>query len=72
MDDILTHVQSALAPSAPSIETNGGNASSGAFFDKTFRQETSVFAEDFYHDETVFDDVGEGAGVEGDLDMEDD
>lgn len=70
MDEILTHVQSSQTISAqPAL--NG----------LTSHTEEVVFEEnhnwgyedaDAIVDEGDFDDTGEGAGVEGDLDMEDD
>jgi hypothetical protein len=73
MEDILSDVKSSLA-SSPPITTNGiqqtesfgshGPMDPGIYFD--------MDEESYVHDEIVFDDMGEGAGVEGDLDMDDD
>ncbi|THH27654.1 hypothetical protein EUX98_g6534 [Antrodiella citrinella] len=72
MDDILANVRSSLrdpaGPPGPSAQTAGQAA--------TAHREVEVYHEDTeamdYDPDDVFDDHGEGAGVEGDLDKDDD
>jgi hypothetical protein len=71
MDDILSDVKLSLTSSPAPITTNGihqtenfGSHGPSIYFD--------LDEESYVHDEIVFDDMGEGAGVEGDLDMDDD
>lgn len=79
MDDLLTCVDSSLgAPAAP--PTTGAEMFSlvehsdessylhSSLLDDTYYPD----ANDVYQEEIVFDDVGEGVGIEGDLDVEDD
>lgn len=72
MNEILTHVQSSLSE-APASSGTGlayevtdlGHDDDGTF----------VMEEDYtqaYHEEITFDDTGEGTGIEGDLDVEED
>lgn len=77
MEDILSEIKTSLVPTSTS---NGVGSSSHANY------KTSAGADswdlgypdvdaDFVEapvDDMVFDDTGEGAGVEGDLDMDDD
>ncbi|RDB18067.1 DNA-directed RNA polymerase III subunit RPC9 [Hypsizygus marmoreus] len=79
MEEILTHVQSALALSPATIgptSSNGNERHPPAINSdstvSTLGGELAYPEDEAYHEEFVFDDVGEGAGVEGDLDMEDD
>ena len=79
MDDILSAVKSSLSETHPTVNgtSEGGNA------DQTLKAESTVYTEyedeftqdaeqwDYDANEVVFDDTGEGAGVEGELDMED-
>ncbi|KAG6821244.1 hypothetical protein H0H93_002354 [Arthromyces matolae] len=73
MEEILTHVESNLAAAAPTTNLNAAE-STFTVVDGT-NVEGDLYpdaAEEVYHEDIVFDDTGEGAGVEGDLDMEDD
>lgn len=71
MDNILTHVRSSLSiPPQPLLTENGQNDT-----EEHVREawDADVDEEQVYDaNEIVFDDRGEGAGVEGDLDMDDD
>lgn len=72
MDDILSTVRSSLNESVPNTsETASGNAV------ETYEEQAQVEvyqeeADEWYDRGDEFDDTGEGAGVEGDLDKEDD
>ena len=78
MDDILNTVKSSLHTSASAL--NG--TSSGDQRSQDMQVDSVVYSEyqDGYEDqqwdydanEVVFDDTGEGVGIEGDLDVEDD
>jgi hypothetical protein len=77
MDEILSHVQSALtSPSATA--TSDGQTPSAYFMDVVSRvsgendERRDSLAYPEVDEEVAFDDTGEGAGVEGDLDMDDD
>jgi hypothetical protein len=76
MDDVLTHVRSSLsAPAAATIATQTASATDTALIYVDDQWETYVDADvdaEAAVNETVFDDMGEGMGVEGDLDMDDD
>lgn len=78
MEELLTHVQSSVDLSATVngqvraasdnfvfVEQDTGNAS--GFYDTGYDDDADGMADD-----VEFDDTGEGAGVEGDLDMDDD
>ncbi|KAG5646545.1 hypothetical protein DXG03_003313 [Asterophora parasitica] len=71
MEHILNHVQSGLSD-APAPAPSSSDVYSAV----QAPNKTSTLAESYqheeYHEEIVFDDVGEGAGIEGDLDMEED
>ena len=75
MNEILTHVQSSLseAPATsgtgPALEiTDLGHDEDGIFvMEDDYTQEIGA-----YHEEIAFDDTGEGTGIEGDLDVEED
>ncbi|KAG5652889.1 hypothetical protein H0H81_003252 [Sphagnurus paluster] len=73
MEEILTHVQKGLA-SAPPRASSPQTSSVTQPSDETSGIGSLVYPDDqeVYHEEIVFDDVGEGVGIEGDLDMEDD
>lgn len=80
MDDILTHVQTSLHAPAIQHDTNGfangnqpsnGNASNVEETWDGYDENADGDIEAIVND-TQFDDTGEGAGVEGDLDMDDD
>lgn len=80
MDDILETVKSSLSVPAGSF-TNGvqGSAGAGAEADVVYAEDMEMqeYVEEdgtweYDANEVVFDDAGEGAGVEGDLDIEDD
>ncbi|KAF5382489.1 hypothetical protein D9615_002998 [Tricholomella constricta] len=74
MDEILTHVQSGLSSAPPPADVTDVYSALQQS-DETFAPDGSLLYPDtleVHHEEIVFDDVGEGAGVEGDLDMEED
>lgn len=74
MDEILTHVQSSLSVASAST-INGKVAHASEDQDGIFvLEEKSMHIEGYhgYHEDIDFDDGGEGIGVEGDLDLEED
>ncbi|KAG6861008.1 hypothetical protein C0995_005028 [Termitomyces sp. Mi166 len=77
MEEILTHVESSLG--APAPPTTAELSSLAQYPDKLSGHHTSFLEDplnytepDEVYQEIVFDDTGEGVGVEGDLDMEED
>jgi hypothetical protein len=74
IDEILGHVQESLMQSnSDTVKPNGIN---GAL---SVQQGSLIVEEDHWdldadapYEEDMYDDTGEGAGVEGDLDMEED
>lgn len=77
MEEILTYVQSGLSsvPPPPTTDNSSDLHPTALVLDEPSALDGSlVYPEDVHahYEEFVFDDVGEGAGVEGDLDMEDD
>ncbi|KAI0629977.1 HRDC-like protein [Trametes polyzona] len=79
MEDILNTVKSSLAEPAATVNgTSGGEDASHSMQVETtyteYAEEYTQDAEQWDYDanEVVFDDTGEGAGIEGDLDVEDD
>lgn len=79
MEDILSDVKSSLAlPPAP-ITRNGihpteqtADVGSHRPMDSSAYLDMEMEDESYVQEEIVFDDMGEGAGIEGDLDMDDD
>lgn len=81
MDDILETVRSSLSASAVPLTKGiqGGARESAAFGAEIVYTEDTEMQEyveedgtwEYDANEVVFDDTGEGAGVEGDLDIED-
>ena len=79
MDDLLQAIQDAseslTAPATPAVNgaVESGDADSGPLGSSWNEKPVDVFAEDTgTYDEEMFDDTGDGAGVEGDLDQEED
>lgn len=76
MEDILTAVKTSLKDTSPAV--NGASAAAqSAQVEATFTEYAEDYAQDAEHwdynaNEVVFDDTGEGAGIEGDLDVDDD
>ncbi|KAI0642947.1 HRDC-like protein [Trametes meyenii] len=79
MDDILAAVKSSL--SEPAAVINGAPSDEGSAqamqVETTYAEYTEDYAQGAEHweydaNEVVFDDTGEGAGIEGDLDVDDD
>ncbi|KAI9066039.1 hypothetical protein FKP32DRAFT_1623195 [Trametes sanguinea] len=77
MEDILNAVKSSLKEPPPTM--NG--TTEGQTTEETMQVETTTYTEyteeyteqwDYDANEVVFDDTGEGAGIEGDLDVDDD
>ena len=72
IDDVLEVVRSSLSepvPAAPPVDlTNEPSAATGH---DPHRNDGATW-EDYQANEVVFDDTGEGAGIEGDLDVEED
>lgn len=72
LDDVLDNVRSSLtepapAPTiAPALRNLSGHAT------RKDAHAGDVAWEDYQANEVVFDDTGEGQGVEGDLDVDDD
>ena len=71
IDDVLEVVRSSLTepvPAAPPVDlTNDPSAPAG---DDPHPDDATW--EDYHANDVVFDDTGEGAGIEGDLDVEED
>jgi hypothetical protein len=76
IDDILSTVRSSLSDSAVVQSSANGTTDGEAASEQVYYSEENYMeeAEGWEHgvDEAVFDDTGEGAGIEGDLDVEDD
>ena len=77
MDEILDIVRSSLSEPAAQPQTVAQGADQGAGTyqgDYTYTGTEGVYAEDWDYEanEQVFDDTGEGMGVEGDLDVDED
>ncbi|KAG6854752.1 hypothetical protein C0991_001179 [Blastosporella zonata] len=78
MEEILLHVESSLGAAAPPpqsdlFETVQYSDGASAINDSSLLGSfTHPETSEAYHEEIIFDDVGEGLGVEGDLDMEED
>lgn len=79
MDDILETVRSVSAPAIPLTNGTpsgaGASTAGGAEFVYTEDMEMQEYIEEdgtweYDANEIVFDDTGEGAGVEGDLDVD--
>ena len=81
MHDMLSTVKASLRESAPAPAMNG--TANGAQHQQAMQVDSVVYSEyqEDYQDanhweydanEVVFDDTGEGAGIEGDLDVEED
>jgi len=77
MDDILNLVKSSLSqPAVPAM--NGADQGTADHAELQYPSaDAQVYSEDatwedYQANDVVFDDTGEGAGVEGDLDMDDD
>ena len=73
IDEMLSHVQESLVNPDTTSKPNGINGVLSA------EQGSIVLEEDQWdldadapYEEDMYDDMGEGAGVEGDLDMEED
>ena len=74
IDEILGHVKESLTqPPSDAIKSNGINGA------QSMQQDSLIVEEDHWdfdadapYEEDMYDDTGEGAGVEGDLDMEED
>ncbi|EGN98183.1 hypothetical protein SERLA73DRAFT_74412 [Serpula lacrymans var. lacrymans S7.3] len=74
MDDILSAVRRSLnAPYAsPGLSYSERSHPPAAGEAEVYREEEQGWGEEVYDaNEVIFDDTGEGAGVEGDLDMDD-
>jgi len=65
MNEILTHVQLSLSEAPTASGT-------GLAYEDLGHDEGGTFVMEDYHEEIAFDDTGEGAGIEGDLDVEED
>lgn len=74
MEEILTHVRSSTATAAASASQSIGMGSVDdvVHIEEDSWQHNSGEDADGIIDEDMFDDTGEGAGVEGDLDVDDD
>ncbi|KDR82563.1 hypothetical protein GALMADRAFT_151648 [Galerina marginata CBS 339.88] len=78
LDEILGHVESSMSASASKLAAGGSNSINGHRDDASNgvvviegNQQWDEDADAMY-DEEVFDDVGAGMGVEGDLEMDED
>lgn len=72
MDEILTHVQSSQTASAQTTVNGLTLHAEKLVGQENENQEWGYEDAEAVIDEGDFDDTGEGAGVEGDLDMEED
>ncbi|KNZ79840.1 DNA-directed RNA polymerase III subunit RPC9, partial [Termitomyces sp. J132] len=77
MEEILTFVESSLAAPAPPTIAATELSSLAQHYDESSNlllEDSLNYPEphEMYQEEIIFDDTGEGAGVEGDLDMEED
>lgn len=76
MDELLAHVQSSLALPPASTPVNGKASTSRALTNPIISEQRDWDYNDEYGDdagtEIIFEDTGEGVGVEGDLDIDDD
>ncbi|KAG6919401.1 hypothetical protein DXG01_006284 [Tephrocybe rancida] len=78
MEDMLTHVESSLGAAAPPLSTDIFSVVQNSDEPSTVNDSSLVGSltypepSEVYQEEIIFDDVGEGVGIEGDLDMEDD
>ncbi|RPD56088.1 hypothetical protein L226DRAFT_509895 [Lentinus tigrinus ALCF2SS1-7] len=79
MDDILSTVKASLREPAPAVNgtTNGEEHQQAMLVEHVVYSEYQEHYQDTNHwdydaTEVVFDDTGEGAGIEGDLDVEED
>lgn len=71
MDEILSHVQSAFT-SLSATATSDSQTPGTHFMDLVSNENSEPWDYPEADEEVIFDDTGEGAGVEGDLDMDDD
>ena len=75
-EEILGHVKESLTQShSDAIDSHGVNGA----LSESVQQDTLIVEQDHWdldadapYEEDMYDDTGEGAGVEGDLDMEED
>ncbi|KAG6900944.1 hypothetical protein C0993_004381 [Termitomyces sp. T159_Od127] len=74
MEDLLTCVNSSLgAPAAPAAELSSlTQPSDTSSYPHSSLVDDSLDYPEMYQEEIIFDDAGEGVGIEGDLDMEED
>lgn len=72
MDEILGVVSRSLSATAATTSAQSASSTNGPTYTETV--DTYEVEQGWEHDaeDAEFDDVGEGIGVEGDLDMEDD
>ncbi|KAF8895221.1 HRDC-like protein [Infundibulicybe gibba] len=74
MDEILAHVKASVGHPSKTT-TNGAPTTASAIGDIIIGevdQQWEGLDPEFYEEDILFDDTGEGAGVEGDLDLDDD
>lgn len=75
MEDILSDVKSSLTLLPAPITSNGIYPTEQTSEDFGSHRPTiylDMYEESYVQDQIVFDDMGEGAGIEGDLDRDDD
>lgn len=75
IDDILSVVRSSLTEPTAADAVNGVNEGEAAPEPFIYSEETYMGGAERWEDdanEVVFDDMGEGAGIEGDLDIDED
>jgi hypothetical protein len=72
MEEILSHVQSAFPLSSTTVMVNGDIPCTDLTFGNSGVEQWDPLTYPEGDEEVIFDDTGEGAGVEGDLDMNDD
>jgi hypothetical protein len=70
MSEILTHVESSLSEVVVAPTNAASELTDLDDADGTYVVDEEYTEENVYHEEMVFDDTGEGAGIEGDLDVE--
>lgn len=72
MDEILSIVSRSLSATAETAPGQSVPSSNGPTYTETVNAYEVEQGWDHDAENAVFDDMGEGVGVEGDLDMEDD
>lgn len=72
MDEILGMVSKSLSPTAATTPAQNASSTNGPTYTETVAPYAVEQGWEYDAEDAEFDDLGEGVGVEGDLDMEDD